>query len=305
MAQPPLPSLDSQTAAPRSLRMPLGTGLGYHVLEWGADDPERDHTVLLVHGFLDFARSWEPMVSAGTGLANRYHVVAVDLRGHGDSDRVGPGGYYYFFDYIADLHEVVKRLGRERISLVGHSMGGSVTSYYAGSFPERIHRLALLEGLGPPEQRLADVPVRIKSWLAAWERVRTLPARRYATLAEAAARLRALDPLLSEELSFWLAEQGTNRQHDGTYAFKHDPLHLTPGPYPYLLEMAQALWKKVRCPVLSVHGELTDLDHPPEERARRLAAFQDAREVTLPGAGHMMQRHQPQALGRLLVDFLG
>lgn len=296
---------DPRDAAPRSLRVPLGTGLTYHLLEWGADDPERDHTVILVHGFLDFAWGWQGIVSAGAGLGSRYHLVAADLRGHGDSDRIGAGGYYHFFDYVADLHEVVKRVRRGRVSLVGHSMGGSVVSYYAGAFPEHVHRLVLLEGLGPPESRLEDFPARIPAWLMAWERVRGKSARRYASITEAASRLRATDPLLTEELALWLAERGTDRQHDGTVAFKHDPLHLTPGPYPFSLALAQELWKKVRCPVLSVHGELTDLDHPPDERARRLAAFKDARELTLPGAGHMMQRHQPEALARLLADFLG
>lgn len=295
-----------EAATPRTLRVPLGTGLSYQLLEWGADDPERDHTVFLVHGFLDFAWTWVPTVTAQSAiLAERYHLIAPDLRGHGDSERIGPGGYYHFFDYLADLHELIKRFGRARVSLVGHSMGGSVCSYYAGSFPERIHRLAILEGLGPPEPRVQDFPSRIPAWLAAWERVRGKAVGRYANVAEAAERLRIADPQLGKELALWLAERGTDRQHDGTVSFKHDPLHLTPGPYPFQLQLAEQLWRRVRCPVLSVHGELTNLDHPPEERARRLAVFPDAREETLPGAGHMMQRHQPEALARMLADFLG
>src|SRR5262245_7125425 len=122
---------------PTSRRVPLGTGLTHHVLEWGADDPSRDHTVILLHGFLDIAWGW--VAVAEPGLAARFHVVAPDLRGHGDSDRVGAGGYYHFPDYLADLHELVAKLGRARVSLVGHSMGGGIAAYYAGSFPERIH----------------------------------------------------------------------------------------------------------------------------------------------------------------------
>src|SRR5262245_26616302 len=134
---------------PISRRIPLATGLTCHVLEWGGADAALDHTVVLLHGFLDLAWTWVPTVEAG--LAGRFHVVAPDVRGHGDSDRVGPGGYYHFIDYLADLDALVRTLGRRRLSLVGHSMGGSIASYYAGVYPDRVHRLALLEGLGPPE----------------------------------------------------------------------------------------------------------------------------------------------------------
>src|SRR5262249_10524326 len=82
-------------------RLRRGTGLHYNVVEW---DAPGDHTVLLVHGFLDFAYGFAPLVEAG--LEGRFHLVAPDLRGHGDSDRVGAGGYYHFADYIADLHDL-------------------------------------------------------------------------------------------------------------------------------------------------------------------------------------------------------
>src|SRR5690242_11085102 len=102
---------------PASRKLPLATGLSYHLLEWG----EGDHTVVLIHGFLDNAWGWQPMVDAG--LAAGLHVVAPDMRGHGDSDWIGPGGYYHFADYLADLHELIDHIGqlgnagRARVSL--------------------------------------------------------------------------------------------------------------------------------------------------------------------------------------------
>src|SRR5690348_15261143 len=101
---------------PISRRIPLATGLGCHVLEWGRDQPALDHTVVLLHGFLDLAWTWVPTVEAG--LAGRFHVLAPDVRGHGDSDWVGGGGYYHFIDYLADLDDLVRTLGRRRLSLV-------------------------------------------------------------------------------------------------------------------------------------------------------------------------------------------
>jgi len=97
-------------------RVPLASGLGLNVLEWEAPGPDGDHTVLVLHGFLDFACSFVPFIEAG--LAERFHVLAPDLRGHGDSDRVGPGGFYHFSDYLADLHDLLHKKARKRLSIV-------------------------------------------------------------------------------------------------------------------------------------------------------------------------------------------
>lgn len=279
----------------------LGTGLRYNVLEWGADRTELDHTVILLHGFLDLAWGWAATVRAG--LAGRFHVVAPDLRGHGDSAWIGRGGYYHFVDYLADVDEVARLFGRGRLSLVGHSMGGSIASYFAGVFPERIHRLVLLEGLGPPENDTA-VPQRVRAWLDSWRRVRERDGKSHAGLDEAAARLRAHDPLLGDELARDLALHGTRPAPDGGLRFKHDPLHLTLGPMPFRVDYAAEFWTRVTCPVLWVEGEKSAFRHAGDEAERRLRLLPGAERAVLPGAGHMMQRHQPAALAELLVAFL-
>jgi len=286
---------------PVSRKIALATGLTYHLLEWSPERADDDHTVLLIHGFLDLAAGWIETVQAG--LAGRFHVVAADLRGHGDSDWIGAGGYYHFPDYLADLHDLIAKVGRARVSLVGHSMGGGVAAYYSGSFPERIHKLALLEGMGPPPQEPAG-PGRIGAWLSAWARVRDQVGRSYASLDEAAARLRQHDPLLSAELARRLAERGTRPTADGRLRFKHDPLHATPGPMGFDLAVAERFWRNVRCPVLVVDGAQSLFRLSPEDDAARRGCLADARTLTLPGAGHMMQRHQPAALAAALAQFL-
>ena len=280
---------------PRSRRIALTTGLTYHVLEWG--DPAGP-PVLLVHGFLDLAWGWEHVA---TRLASRFRVIAPDLRGHGDSDWVGAGGYYYFFDYTADLDELVGRLAGP-VALVGHSMGGSVAGYYAGARPERVRRLALLEGQGPPEQTDA-LPQRTARWFDAWRAARTRPPAIMASIDEAAARLRKHDPLLAADRARELAARGT-RHHGEGVSWKHDPLHTTVGPYPFRVDVAASFWQRVACPVLVVDGAESRLRLPDEELARRRGYLRDARHHVLPGAGHMMQRHQPEALAALLLDFL-
>jgi pimeloyl-ACP methyl ester carboxylesterase len=283
-----------------SRKLQLDTGLAYNLIEWGPADAA--HTVLLIHGFLDNAWTWEPLVEAGLG-AGDYRLVAPDLRGHGDSDWIGPGGYYHFIDYLADVHDLVGKLGARTLSIVGHSMGGSVASYYTGTYPERVHRLALLEGLGPPETT-GTPPERVRAWLAAWEAVRQKSPRSYASVAEAAERLVRHDPLLPPALALKVAEQGTTPALGGRVRFKHDPLHVTPGPHGFNLEFAMGYWRNVSCPTLIVDGSESRFRHAEEEAARRRGAFAHGRHLIIDGAGHMMQRHQPARLAAALNDFL-
>lgn len=301
-ASAPAPYL-KHMSNPVSRRIALSTGLQYHVLEWGADDPALDHTVVLIHGFLDLSWTWEAVAQAG--LAQRFHLIAPDLRGHGDSDRIGAGGYYHFMDYLADLEDVIAQLGRSRVSIVGHSMGGSVAAYYTGVYPSRVSHLALLEGLGPPDSDWSTWPDRLSAWMAAWKRQRERGgSKRYPSLDEAAARLRATDPKVSEPMARRLAEVSTVRTDDGRLIFKHDPLHLTPAPYLFMVDGARSLWERITCPTLLVDAKDSEFRYSPEEALRRRSAFPNARHVELADAGHMMQRHQPQLLSALLDEFL-
>jgi pimeloyl-ACP methyl ester carboxylesterase len=285
----------------RSVRLPLPSGLALHALEWGADEAALDHTVVLLHGFLENAWAWESTVAAG--LAGAYHLVSVDFRGHGDSDRVGSAGDYHLSDYLGDLHDLIPLVARRRVSLVGHSLGGAVAGLYAGAIPERVHRLALLEGTGLPDP--GGGPARATRWLRARERQRGRPQRSYATLEEAAARLRETDPELAPELALSLAEKGTRVGEDGRRRFKHDP-RLTAGrPEAFEPELARRYWAEVRCPVLIVEGERSQIRLSEEEGRHRWSSFKDWRHALIAGAGHMIQRDQPAAVAALLRGFLG
>ncbi|MEO8700640.1 MAG: alpha/beta hydrolase [Kofleriaceae bacterium] len=251
---------------------------------------------MLVHGFTDLAFGWSEVAPR---LAEHGHVIAPDLRGHGDSDWIGPGGYYYFFDYIADLDDVIRQLARPRVVLVGHSMGGSVCGYYAGVRPERLAALALLEGLGPPDMADAAGPSRTAAWIDSWRGARAR-SKVMATLDDAANKLRRNDELLDADLARRLAEAGT-RPVDGGFTWKHDPLHVTFGPYPYRLDLAKRHWEKVTCPVLCVDGAQSKLNLPEAERAARRATFANVSHLVIDGAGHALQRHQPARLAEAIL----
>jgi pimeloyl-ACP methyl ester carboxylesterase len=293
---PGTPPPPGPTPSPTVRRIGLATGLHYNVLEWGAEAAHQ-HTVLLVHGFLDNAWAWEDI---GARLADRFHVIAPDMRGHGDSDRVGKGGYYHFMDYIADLASLVEQVARRALSLVGHSMGGGIVGYYAGTFPERVATAAFLEGLGPPEEVMG--PQRVAAWIKGWNKVAGAPHhRKYPSLEAAAERLIHNDPLLPPGLALRQALHGTAPNPDGTFSFKHDPLHLTSGPYGFTFAVCERFWRRITCPVLSVEGAVSTFRLAADDAARRHGCFGDLHHEVLPQAAHMMHRHQPVLLAEALA----
>jgi pimeloyl-ACP methyl ester carboxylesterase len=280
-------------------KIPLATGLTYNVLEWEGPATPGDLTFVLVHGFADLGYTWSEVAER---LAQHGHVIAPDLRGHGDSDWITGGGYYYFMDYVADLDDVIRQLARRRVVLAGHSMGGNVSGYYAGTRPERLTGLALLEGIGPPDMAAVEGPTRTATWIESWRAARAR-SRQMPSIEDAIRRLRKHDDRLDEARARQLAEVGT-RKTDGGVIWKHDPLHRTLGPYAFRIDVAMQYWRRITCPVLIVDGADSRMSLPVDERARRRAHFANHRHVVVEGAGHMIPRHQPARVAELILQLV-
>ena len=108
-------------------------GLRLHYSDWGnADAP----LMLLVHGGRDHGRSFDLIARS---LQPHFHVLAPDLRGHGDSDWA-KGGSYSLTEHVYDLSRLVRSMGASQVTIVGHSMGGMVGLIYAGTFPDEVAR---------------------------------------------------------------------------------------------------------------------------------------------------------------------
>jgi pimeloyl-ACP methyl ester carboxylesterase len=255
-------------------------------------------TVLLVHGFLDAGSTWD--LVAPTLARAGHEVLAPDLRGFGKSAWVGPGGYYHFPDYVADLSALIDDAVTGRLALVGHSMGGTAAALLAGARPDRFERVALLEGLGPVAAEPEMGASRMKVWL---RNLREAPraSRPLASLAEAIERLAAHHPRVPRAVLESRAALLTRLDHQGRLVWAYDPLHRTTAPIPFNLESFRAFLRGIEPPTLVVSGGPTGW-HPPDE-AERAACLRDARLVEIPGAGHMMHWTAPEALASSLLDF--
>lgn len=295
------------TSRSRSLR---ANGLLHRVLEWNAEEApssaqirRNGRVILLLHGFMDAAGSWDLCAPLLAPLGAR--IVAPDLRGFGATDRVPPGGYYHFADYVADVDALTQQLvaPSERLFVVGHSMGGTVATLFAGAFPERVAGLALLEGTGPSGAASEDAPGRMRAWLDDLQRLRArAPERGYDTFEEGVRRLAMGHPGVSTDVLRSRAEHLLGRRPDGRWAWNADPLHRTRSPTPFYADAYRAFAARVRAPVLVVDGGPTGFRT--EDAEARVAAFSDARRAVLLEAGHMMHWTAPEALAALLVRFV-
>jgi pimeloyl-ACP methyl ester carboxylesterase len=281
----------------RSERMVEANGLSHHVITWGTGDGPK---VLLCHGFLDIAWGWDRVAGrlADAGCV----VTAFDWRGHGESARVGQGGYYHFPDYVLDLSELVKTLFDAPPHLVGHSMGGTACSLFAGTVPEAIRSLTLIEGLGPPAHAAALTPDRFGAWLRGVEKMRGRARKPMADIAEVLKRMRVQNPGLDDEWGGFLAEKATEPSPDGQgLVFRFDPLHRTTAPVPFRLSTYRAFLGRITVPTLLVGGSKGFRVEGEKKRAQEIP---DHRFVELEGIGHMVHWFAAEELTKALLAFL-
>jgi pimeloyl-ACP methyl ester carboxylesterase len=274
--------------------------LRLHYVDWGNEGAP---PLVLVHGGRDHARSWDWVARA---LRKQWHVIAPDLRGHGDSGWA-IGGMYAIADFVLDLANLIDALKVDRVHIVGHSLGGAVSLMYTGVYPERVTRLVAIEGLGPPPQMIEKLRARapwerMQDWMKQMRGLAARLPRRYESLEAAAARMREENAFLSEEQALHLTVHGVNRNEDGTYSWKFDNYVRAFAPHRFDVEDMRSLWGRITCPTLLVRGADSWASDPSVDG--RDQPFQDARCVTIPAAGHWVHHDQLGAFLETVGSFL-
>ena len=139
-------------------------GLRLHYVDWGN---EAAPPLILVHGGLDHCRNWDAIARE---LQPHFHVVAPDLRGHGDSEWAR-GSSYSLVDHVYDLTWLMRFAGLQDAAIVGHSMGGMVGLAYAGTYPAQVSRLGVLDGLYLAGSRRTPIHEQMSRWIDQLDRI--------------------------------------------------------------------------------------------------------------------------------------
>ncbi len=274
--------------------------LKLHYVDWGNESAP---PLLLVHGGRDHCRSWDWVAEE---LRHDWHVIAPDLRGHGDS-AWSPEGNYNMQAYIYDLAQLIHQLKLAPVTIVSHSLGGNICLRYTGLYPENVRKLVAIEGLGPSPNMIAE---REKTpWQDRFRKMiedkRALSGRqpkRYESLEQAYARMKEENSFLSEEQARHLTINGIARNEDGTYSWKFDNYLRVWNSVDITLEQIHELWSSITCPTLLLYGEKSWASDPAKDG--RSKYFRNAEVKLFPDAGHWLHHDQFDLFMKTLRDFL-
>lgn len=259
--------------------------LKLHYLDWGT---QGKRPLLLLHGGMQTAHSWDLVAVA---LKRDYHVVALDLRGHGDSEW-SPDGSYSHLASSRDVFALVQHLGWDKFALMGLSLGGLISLTVAAHEPERLSALVIID-VGP-ELNKAGVGRILK-------------------FTQGPAELDSIDDFIKRAIEY----NPRRRPEQLRYSLTHNLKQLPNGKWTWKYDRRLGnrggegqqpvptkfddMWEKVsrvRCPTLIVRGGNSDV--LPEEVARKMVdRIATSRFVTVPDAGHTVP--QDNATGFLAV----
>ena len=274
---------------PKSMRMSVN-GLDLHYLDWGNVGAP---PVVCVHGYTSSAEAFNALARQ---FHDRFHIVAPDVRGHGES-AWSPDSAYQYRDQVADLAGLVDQLGLARFTLIGTSMGGIIAMAFAAAHAARLVGL-VINDIGPDVEEGS-------------QRITQMVGGRpdeFATLEDAMAYRREISPVTASrpmsdqrEVALGVLRQ----QADGRWVWKMDPAYIRQRvqhgapPRPALWPVLRAL----SCPTVEVWG--TESDVLSEAQAKRMAETLPRGElVTVPGVAHAPTLVEPVVLAAL-ERFLG
>ncbi|MBF9151193.1 alpha/beta fold hydrolase [Novosphingobium jiangmenense] len=275
--------------------------LRLHYVDWGnADKPP----LLLVHGGRDHCRSWDWTAEA---LREDWHIIAMDHRGHGDSQWTEDGNYRTM-DLVYDVAQLIHQLDLAPVTIVSHSWGANTSLRYAGLFPENVRKIVAIEGLFPTPEREAmmkNVPFarRVRDFIGEKRKAAGRLPRRYPSLEDAYARMKGENPYLTDAQARHLTLHGINRNEDGTFSWKFDPhLNVDGAPYDITVEQRNELWKAITCPTLLLNGADSWAGNP--DKNGMAQHFRNAEVIEFENAGHWLHHDQFDKFIATLKDFL-
>ena len=257
-------------------------GLRLHYLDWGS--PTKPPFIML-HGISRVAHQFDHLAPH---FAANYHVIAIDMRGHGDS-AWSPEGAYVVEDYEKDLEAFIAKLELNNVTLLGNSTGGRVVQVYAGLHPERVARI-IVEDVGPE---------RTNEIASAFTRQVENEANGWASEDELVAFLKKSSAKTPEPILRAYAHFASKPREDGRIVWKRDP-NLAKGFVP------TELWRfvsQIRCPAIYILGGASRIV-PPDTQQKLKETLPQVQIVVMPGLGHYPDQEATADFLPIVDEFL-
>ena len=258
-------------------------GLRIHYLDFGGDGRQ---PLIMLHGIGRVAHTFDHIASH---FNQNYHVLAVDMRGHGDSDW-DPKAAYLVEDYVKDIEGLAQQLRLRNLVIWGNSTGGRVAQVFAGLHPDLVAAV-IAEDVGPERPReIAD---------GFTSRLKQEDEKGWATEDELFAQLKTGSPRTADEILRAYAHFGSKKRPDGRVIWKRDP-GIGNGFVP------TELWRFVRqikSPIIYVlGGRSTIVPAATQEELRK--TLPQVQIVTMPGLGHYPSEENPKDFLPIVDGFL-
>lgn len=292
----------SQFRVPMKTKKIKINGLNHQFYFWGKPNNPK---LFFFHGWLDCAASFEFVCEY---LEKDFYCIGVDMRGYGKSEWAKSLLGYFFYEYVADLHQVFEKFSpKDPVSIVGHSFGGAISSFYAGIFPERVKNFINLEGFAFKDNPPDRGPEKARSWMEGIHKQRF---NYFKDIQHFAVRMTQANPRIPIEKAKFVSKFLSKKTTKGVIA-SADPLHKLAEPYVFTKDLFYPFWEKIQARCLLVAAELTEMnawmksDDLKKEIQERLDHFpKKSKVVEIKACGHMMHYEKPEEVAALVLKFL-
>ncbi len=267
-------------------------GMTFHAQAWG--DPSHP-PLLALHGWLDNSASFYRLAP----LLSDHYVVALDLAGHGFSDHRPTVEPYNIWQDIGEITAIADQLGWQRFALIGHSRGAIISMLLAGTFPDRISHLVLLDGFIPQPVAAHKAPEQLAQSILENQSLR--PTTRVKDR-ESLIRARMLGRLwpLTRTAATAIVDRGSV-EVEGGYRWRSDPRLHTASAVKYSQEQIDAFLQRIQAVCLLLVAEEGTLSR----FAEGLPPVPNGELIRLPGSHHFHMEDQVEVIAGILKSFLG
>lgn len=274
-------------------------GLRIAASEWGLPG---DLPVLALHGWLDNAASFYRLAP----LLKNVHLVAIDCAGHGKSSHRGLDVAYHIWQDVADVFAIADQLGWREFALMGHSRGGIISTLAAGTFPQRITHLALIDGFLPGITEAEEAPKQLAKSIIETQRNKSRGFALYPDKATAITVRQRSEMPVSESAAAALVERGlceVESENGRGWTWSNDPQLKSASGMRLTSEHAQAFVDQILAPIHLVVAE-NGLPRIREGHQKALAKYPQVQSTSLPGTHHLHMENEAEQVAEIFNQFL-